>query len=279
MAKIKGVCKNIDDCTKAQDREIQEVEKTMPFVCEECEKPLVKVEGKTSGGTGGGGNKNMLIAIMAAVVLIGGGAGVYFGFIKSSGEKTVTVVPPDKPEPEVGPKEVNIESISLDKSTLEMAVNDTDTLKATLNPTEAKAESLEWASGDTKIATVENGVVKAIGKGETTITIKDTKGIATASSQIKVSEISKDPGSGQGGGSSSGQLSYGKWTGGTKNGKPHGTQITFTFTTSHQIDSRDPKKRIANAGDYIIGEYDNGRLVQGRWYKSSGGFESVMIGK
>ena len=80
-------------------------------------------------------------------------------------------------------------------------------------------------------------------------------------------------------GGGTGKIPYGKWTGGSKNGKPHGTQITFTFTARHLIDSRDPKKRMADPGDYIIGEYDNGNLIQGRWYKSSGGFESIIIGK
>lgn len=48
MAKIKGVCKNIDDCSKAEKREIQDLEKSASFVCEECGKPLTEIKGKNT---------------------------------------------------------------------------------------------------------------------------------------------------------------------------------------------------------------------------------------
>lgn len=74
------------------------------------------------------------------------------------------------------------------------------------------------------------------------------------------------------------RLGYGTWTGGKKNGQPHGTG-TLTYSTSRTIDSRDPKGRIAQPGEYIVGEWDNGRLVQGRWFKNDGTKEVIIIGK
>lgn len=74
------------------------------------------------------------------------------------------------------------------------------------------------------------------------------------------------------------KLSYGTWTGGWKNGQPHGNG-TMTYSTSHTIDARDTKGRIAQPGEYIIGEWDNGHLVQGRWFKKDGTKEAVIIGK
>lgn len=74
------------------------------------------------------------------------------------------------------------------------------------------------------------------------------------------------------------QLSYGNWTGGWRNGQPHGTG-TLTYTVSHLIDSRDSKGRVAQPGEYIVGEWDNGHLVQGRWFKNDGTKEAVIIGK
>ena len=51
------------------------------------------------------------------------------------------------------------------------------------------------------------------------------------------------------------------------------------YTKEYLIDSRDPQKRVAKAGDYIIGEYANGRLVQGVWYDSSNNVKgSIIIG-
>lgn len=81
-------------------------------------------------------------------------------------------------------------------------------------------------------------------------------------------------------GSSNGtiRLSYGKYSGNSQAGKPHG-QGRLTFTTSHLIDERDPKGRVAEPGDYVIGEWNSGNLVQGRWYGSDGNVKgSIIIG-
>lgn len=73
MAQIKGVCKNIDDCSKAEDREAQMVEKSAPFVCGECEKPLVQMKQKTKS------KQPMIIGVVVGVlVLVGTGVGFYF---------------------------------------------------------------------------------------------------------------------------------------------------------------------------------------------------------
>jgi hypothetical protein len=54
----------------------------------------------------------------------------------------------------------------------------------------------------------------------------------------------------------------------------------MVFTTSHVIDSKDPKKRVAEAGDYVIGEWSDGHLVQGIWYGADNQVKgSVIIGK
>lgn len=73
-------------------------------------------------------------------------------------------------------------------------------------------------------------------------------------------------------------LGYAVWTGKMKNGKMHDTQGTLTFKSSHIIDTRDDKQRIANAGDKVIGTFENGHLVQGRWYKNDGNTESIILG-
>lgn len=74
------------------------------------------------------------------------------------------------------------------------------------------------------------------------------------------------------------KLGYGTWTGSMKNGKPHG-QGTLTYSSERVIDPRDPKGRVAQPGEYIIGEWDNGSLVQGRWFKKDGSKEVIIIGK
>ncbi len=73
-------------------------------------------------------------------------------------------------------------------------------------------------------------------------------------------------------------LDYATWSGSVRNGKAHG-QGVMLFTKTKLIDSRDiEKKRTASAGEKIIGEYKDGRLVHGTWYKGDGNVETIVIG-
>ena len=61
---------------------------------------------------------------------------------------------------------------------------------------------------------------------------------------------------------------------------PNDVNGRMVFSSSHVIDSRDPKGRVAEPGDYVIGEWADGHLVQGIWYDSAGQVKgSVIIGK
>ena len=75
-------------------------------------------------------------------------------------------------------------------------------------------------------------------------------------------------------------LGYAYWKGALKNGQPNDENGTMTFKETHLIDSRDPQKREAQPGDYIIGEYADGKLVQGIWYDKSNTVKgSIIIGR
>ena len=61
---------------------------------------------------------------------------------------------------------------------------------------------------------------------------------------------------------------------------PNDVNGRLVFKTSHVIDSRDPKGRIAEPGDYVIGEFSEGHLVQGIWYSADNQVKgSIIIGK
>ena len=61
---------------------------------------------------------------------------------------------------------------------------------------------------------------------------------------------------------------------------PNDVNGRMVFTSSHVIDSKDPKGRVAEAGDYVIGEWSDGHLVQGIWYGADNQVKgSVIIGK
>lgn len=80
MAKRIGVCKNYDACSKAEEKVKQEVDKSAPFVCEECEKPLTEVPPPPPGW------KKIAIAIAGVAVL---GTAGYFGYSAMSGDTEV----------------------------------------------------------------------------------------------------------------------------------------------------------------------------------------------
>ena len=72
-----------------------------------------------------------------------------------------------------GTQKVNVESIALNENTLTLYTNrdpKTAALTATVSPDNATDKTVTWTSADEKIATVENGVVTAVGNGTTTIT-------------------------------------------------------------------------------------------------------------
>lgn len=135
-----------------------------------------------------------------------------------------------------------------------------------------QSDSLSQSS-DT-VTVVRTDTIKQID----TVTIEKTvekvetpKAIKTTTTTTKTSKAS---------GSAKGSINFGyaKFTGTVSGGKPNG-QGTMRFTSSHVIDSRDPKGRVADAGDYVIGEWVSGKLVQGRWYGSDNNVKgSIIIG-
>ena len=75
-------------------------------------------------------------------------------------------------------------------------------------------------------------------------------------------------------------LGYGTFNGTLRNGLPHDVNGRLIFKRLHLIDSHDPKGRIAEAGDYVIGEFSDGHLVHGIWYGADRQVKgSIIIGK
>ena len=80
----------------------------------------------------------------------------------------------------------SVTGISLDKSEFLLVVGNTKTITATVTPENASNKSVSWDSSDESVATVENGVVTAVGKGTATITATTTDGGKTASCVVRV---------------------------------------------------------------------------------------------
>ena len=94
-----------------------------------------------------------------------------------------------------GTQKVNVESIALNENTLTLYTNrdpKTAALTATVSPDNATDKTVAWTSADEKVATVENGVVTAVGNGTTTITAQ--AGDKTAVCTVTVSTHSSSSG-------------------------------------------------------------------------------------
>ena len=85
---------------------------------------------------------------------------------------------------------VEVESISLDKSTASLIEGETLTLNATVSPDNATDKTVTWSTSDSTIATVNNGLVKAIKVGKVTITAKVGEKTATCEVTVKPVPVS-----------------------------------------------------------------------------------------
>ena len=70
-----------------------------------------------------------------------------------------------------------------------------------------------------------------------------------------------------------------RYVGEMKDGKMHGLG-TYYYKERQQISPKDLKKRFAEAGDYLIGEFYEGNVVSGKLYDAQNNVkEVVMIGR
>lgn len=215
MAKIKGICKNIDGCDLAADKVIQEVD-SFDFKCSECGKELYPLEDKKKKKKKTGFPIPAIIA--AAVVLLAIIGGV-IAFCSGSSEK-------QQPQETV-----------------------TDTIAA---------ETVVPVKKDTVVVT-------------DTIVQRDTVKVEVPAKTKPVESKPKPATT-----SSSKDFGYATF----KGSWPNDVNGRMVFKSSHIIDSRDPKSRVAEAGDYVIGEWSEGHLVQGIWYGADNQVKgSIIIGK
>ncbi|AJD92224.1 hypothetical protein JMA_29070 [Jeotgalibacillus malaysiensis] len=78
---------------------------------------------------------------------------------------------------EVQVKPINVTSVKLDKSTNTLKIGETDTLTATISPSNATNKTVSWTSSDNAIATVTGeGIVEAKSVGTAIITVKSEDG-------------------------------------------------------------------------------------------------------
>lgn len=149
-----GRCVNITSCSKAKNKEIQEAD-IANFVCAECGKPLMKVNVTPPPPPPPGSwwkrhGKQVMIGAAAVAII-----GIAIIFLMKKEESTS--VPPT--------------NISLSKDRSKIFVGETDTLQAILSPEGATAQ-LKWATSDTTIIKVVDGVVTAVALGKAKVGVQ-----------------------------------------------------------------------------------------------------------
>jgi uncharacterized protein YjdB len=111
----------------------------------------------------------------------------------SEGTATITAKAGDKTATcsvTVKKNTVAVESVTLDKSSLELTEGETATLTATVKPDNATNKTVTWSSDKTSVATVDaNGKVTAVAEGTATITAKAGDKTATCSVTVKKNVI------------------------------------------------------------------------------------------
>ena len=84
-------------------------------------------------------------------------------------------------------KVIPVTDISLDLTSLSIEVGEYANLTATVKPSNATGATVTWSSSDESIATVDHGIVKAVGAG--TVIITATAGDKSATCEISVTPV------------------------------------------------------------------------------------------
>jgi len=83
-------------------------------------------------------------------------------------------------------KDTNVTGVTLDQTNIILSIGETATLTATVAPNDASNKAVSWASSNTTVATVDNGIVTAKETGTATITVTTAEGGYTAECTVTV---------------------------------------------------------------------------------------------
>jgi hypothetical protein len=256
MALVKGICKNFSECDLADEKVVQEVDKTN-FICEECGKPLYPVDGGGGGSHGPGGDppkpiwKLIGISVAILVVLAGLGYGVY-SFTGDSTQKTPKVQN-DTDQNDT----ILAESITLESSAITLKEGEDAKLVYSIIPDSCN-EKIDIVSSNPEIASVENGVIKGIKAGSAQIVIKASKSGTSATVDVTVNKGGTNP-------PPPPPLPNVPW--GKYEGPANGLGGTITVTKSYSLDLHDDGEPLQlSPGDEIQQtKFTNGELRAGVW--------------
>ena len=119
--------------------------------------------------------------------------GTITGIPSAEGTSTVTVTATNASGSDSKEYTLNIKSatvpvtgVTLNKSSTELTVGQSETLTATITPDNATNQNVTWSSDKPEVAKVENGIVTAVSAGTATITVTTADGGKTATCAVTV---------------------------------------------------------------------------------------------
>ncbi len=110
-----------------------------------------------------------------------------------TGNYTLTVNGGTLTDDVTGTVNYKVTGVSLDKTRLNLNVGVGATLTPTITPSNATNQNVTWESSDTKVVTVDNGLVTAVAEGTATITVTTADGGKTATCEVTVTQPAKTP--------------------------------------------------------------------------------------
>lgn len=100
-----------------------------------------------------------------------------------------TAPDPEDPGEEEPPAAVAVTGVTLNKTSASLTAGGTETLTASVTPSNASNQAVTWSSSDTQAATVAGGIVTGTGAGTALITATTVDGGFTASCSVTVSAL------------------------------------------------------------------------------------------
>ncbi len=158
---------------------------------------------------------------------------------------------------------VAVSNVLISKETLSLEVGQSETITATIVPSDATNKKVTWESSDDAVATVSNGKVTAVAEGTATITVKTDDGGFTATCEVTVTkkETPIDPPSGD---------IYAHWR---FSGSDAPANSTFEDGTNIRVEflsSDDSKSFTVESADYVAGVPDDMKSQGSKGLKNGG---------
>ncbi|MCM1108354.1 MAG: Ig-like domain-containing protein [Clostridium sp.] len=268
-----GICLN-DSCEKCKSKEVQQISARKEFVCTDCGKALRECPPPRSFWDKNG--KLVVGAVVVAVAAVVAGVMLLPGGDKHTEpvEQVDSLKNIKSEEDGMEVSEVNVTKMAFMEKEADMQLKPGEEKQLNVDCTPGNAnESLTWTSSDKAVATVdESGRVKAVKAGTTTVTAVASRSKTSVSLKVTVKEEARKTGNTGGGGSvKNGQghleLGYASYDGDIQNGQPHGNG-TIVYKSSRKI--LPSKDYVASPGERVVGNFANGVLRMGTWYKNDG---------